>query len=219
MLYNKPKIYNTPTIYKTSAGGGGGGNNGEIIKIYDQYYRVIDINGKKWLGENLKFATDEIEVGANPGSGPGAFYYSNDYSNWAKFGLLYTWNCIPYIQNYLDNNNEGWEIPSKNDFENLMDYVGNDYKKLKINSQFAQYNNANCFWLTQDGTDDYGFGMVGGGFYEDLVAYSLRANGSLWTKDEYNSTLAAAFRMIDTTMRIDNDNKRRCYSLRLIFNG
>lgn len=69
------------------------------------------------------------------------------------------------------NSIPGWHIPSYEEFNTLLNYVGNSATE-RINALAANSNR----WLTP-GNDTYGFGMLPNGYYngDQLQEYDLRA--------------------------------------------
>ena len=71
-------------------------------------------------------------------------------SNVGKCGYLYTWEgakraCPP-----------GWRLPSKEDFEELLDYVGEDNQTRSQNLRATTWSS---------GADKYAFGALPGSNY------------------------------------------------------
>lgn len=151
----KPGAYNTPGVYK-GAGGiyngagvynyGAGGGGGNIVNIGGRDYKFVEINGKLWLAENLDYKFEynggQLPIGtAGMVSTPCAWYYQNDESQYGidkdyRCGLLYNW----YAQKYLNDNKalllpQGWRVPEKTDFDNLMSFIANANRiKVENNS-------------------------------------------------------------------------------------
>jgi uncharacterized protein (TIGR02145 family) len=101
---------------------------------------------------------------------PGSKCYGNDPKNADKYGRLYDWEtakkaCPP-----------GWHLPSKEEWQILVDYAGSDkvaVKKLKAKSGWNENGN---------GTDQYGFSALpgGGGYYGGRFNF-VGSNGHWWS--------------------------------------
>jgi uncharacterized protein (TIGR02145 family) len=132
-----------------SNGGGTASDAGETVKIGTQ----------TWMKKNLDY------------NAPGSVCYENKSANCDKYGRLYDWATAMALPSTCNSNScssqissphrgicpSGWHIPSKADWEILVDFVGGKEiagKKLKAKSGWS--NNGN-------GTDDYGFSALPGG--------------------------------------------------------
>ena len=72
-----------------------------------QVYRTVELNGKRWLAQNLNFDVGE-----------GCWFYDDDPKNGEKYGRLYTWEaakkaCPP-----------GWRLPTDEEWTALHDKYG-----------------------------------------------------------------------------------------------
>ena len=79
-----------------------------------QTYPTLQIGGNIWLAKNLQF---------DPGEG--VWPNNQDGKTDAQYGLLYTWEtaqqaCPP-----------GWQLPDVNDWDNLINYFGENYMAFK----------------------------------------------------------------------------------------
>jgi uncharacterized protein (TIGR02145 family) len=156
-----------------NGGGGGGGDDS-----YTYSGGTVKIGGKTWMAKNLDRATANSKC------------YENSADNCAKYGRLYNWNDAKSACP------SGWRLPSDADWSALTDAVGESStagKKLK--SKSGWYNNG-------DGTDDYGFaalpggyGSSDGGFDVDADADAAGNRGSWWSSTEYDARDAWARHM------------------------
>lgn len=109
-------------------------------------YKTVTIGTQTWMAENLNYTTAD------------SYCYRNDSSNCSTYGRLYFWtdamNACP----------EGWHLPTKAEFETLIDAVGGRSiagERLKSTSGwFSGLSNGN-------GTDAYGFSALPAGYWRD----------------------------------------------------
>jgi uncharacterized protein (TIGR02145 family) len=109
-------------------------------------YESVSIGGTVWMKKNLNIKTDN------------SWCYDDDPDNCAKFGRLYNWNDAKKVCP------SGWRLPDTLDWNHLAESAGgweNAGKKLK---------SANGWNDNGDGTDEYGFTALPGG-------YRLGSNG------------------------------------------
>ena len=151
----KPRIYNGAGIYKTGEEGGGGG--GETVEIGGKTYPVVTIGSQKWIGYNLDYVPDGVNVGgAGEISTPNAWYYSNNETRYGwnnkKYGLLYNFAAGEIVNASLT---DGWRVPSKSDYESLISFLGGNDQGIKIRSPYD--------WTTNLGENIYNFSLLPGG--------------------------------------------------------
>jgi len=138
-----------------------------------QEYRTVDIGGQVWFAENLNY-----EVG-------NSICYGDDPANCEIYGRLYDWetamNACP----------DDWHLPSQAEWNALSSYAQStsgcsSCDRGRLKATCGWYNNGN-------GTDDYGFSALPGGYYYTLGSFShVGITGNWWSasEDEYNSVYA-----------------------------
>jgi uncharacterized protein (TIGR02145 family) len=127
-----------------------------------KFYKTVKIGGQVWMAENLNYAAK------------GSKCYEDDEANGARYGRLYNWetakNACP----------AGWHLPSDEEWETLVNYVGGEStagKKLKSTSGWN--NNGN-------GTDDFGFSALAGGLgYSSGGCCDASYYGIWWSVNNY----------------------------------
>ena len=187
-----------------------------------QTYRTVKIGDQVWMAENLNLETDK------------SFCYNDSVEYCDKYGRLYTWAAAMDSAGTWNTNGkgcgygkacaptytfpvrgvcpDGWHLPSKAEWEELLDAVGDSSNVGKILKSTSG-------WRSGNGTDDFGFsvlpagdGWLYNGTYEDegvRVFY--------WISTERNSAYAyfiAFYNNSDGTYisrnRKDNEFMVRC---------
>lgn len=123
-------IYNAPSIYESGAGGGGGGlQPGEIV-IGEQVLQTAQINDQIWTTKNFDTILPGINynTGGDFPVGSHCWFYNRDSATYGIYGenrgLLYTASCLSIIQTYIDDILPGWRIPTKDDWQKLINFSG-----------------------------------------------------------------------------------------------
>lgn len=109
-----------------------------------QVYKTVKIGSQTWVAENLNYAYNE-------GSAQ-SYCYNSSADSCAKYGRLYIWSAAKDSAGLFDNSDkscgwgeecsasspvrgvcpEGWHLPSKADFEMLLDSVGGQLVAGKV---------------------------------------------------------------------------------------
>jgi len=126
------------------------------VEIGGRWYPYVQIGNKLWTTESLK----------NPTSNS---YQPNETD---KYGLLYPYADFTSINNLLP---EGWRIPTKSDFEDLITICG-DVGSNYISEEFG-------------GDNTNGFNACLLGYVNQSGQYLNYGNrGYLWTSTDYTSS-------------------------------
>lgn len=110
-------------------------------------YKTTQIGGKTWMAENLNYF--DIEGAASS--------IKNDWCYWDKpencesSGRLYTWKVAQRICP------EGWRLPTKADWESLLQEVGADSLNEILWKGSSKLKSVNGWENNGSGTDDFGF--------------------------------------------------------------
>ena len=110
-------------------------------------YKTTQIGGKTWMAENLNYF--DIEGAASS--------IKNDWCYWDKpencesAGRLYTWKVAQRICP------EGWRLPTKADWESLLQEVGADSLNEILWKGSSKLKSVNGWENEGSGTDDFGF--------------------------------------------------------------
>ncbi len=134
-------------------------------------YKTIKIGGKLWMAENLRYANGT----------KGTDYFSADgkAENDEQYGYLYTWDAA------TDACPSGWRLPSKDDFEELLDIV---YLARTSTSETQALMAQSPDWanyIEEEGGDDFSFGALPAGYYYGGNYYSFGYYARFWSATEY----------------------------------
>ena len=154
-------------------------------------YRYVQIGEQVWMAENLNYA---VEGGKCYGEGGKVITgYDEDYNpitktlsnaevqaNCKKYGRLYDWATTMDIPSSCNTSScsgqiqtkhkgicpSGWHIPSEDDWDTLIYYVGWFAGALKATKGWNSSDSVS----NSNGTNDYGFSALPGGYYGNDVA-------------------------------------------------
>lgn len=174
-------------------------------------YRSVIIGGKEWLAENLDFKFSGLAFGQNgtSSSEPRGNYVQNNSSSYGKYGILYNWIAVKYLEDNKSSLIPGWHVPTTAEWDALATAVGGTSvagTKLKSTTD----------WSSGAGTDDYGFSALPAGLYygsfnglgSDALFWTATENDSIGAYDQYFNTGAS--------MNLSNSQKSSQYSVRLV---
>ncbi|MDR2592485.1 MAG: fibrobacter succinogenes major paralogous domain-containing protein [Chitinispirillales bacterium] len=158
-------------------------------------YKIVKIGNQTWMAENLNYQTKT-----------GAWCYGGDESNCKKYGRLYDWNTAKTACP------KGWRLPSIDEWTELVTVAGSSTAGKKLKSKSGWDENGN-------GTDDYGFSALPGGFRDtDGGFFNVGKYGFWWTASESGGSSAFTRRMAygEAIVEEYNDDKGDGYSARCV---
>ena len=178
-------------------------------------YSTVTIGGVTWMAENLDFKFSGLVVGSSgtSSSEPRGNYYNNNESTYGKngnkYGLLYNWIAVKYLQDNRSLLIPGWHVPSKSEWDALSAAAGGDSvagTKLKSTTGWSSGNGDGTFAFSAFPAGDYN------GSFDNVRSYAY-----FWTATEYNSS-RAYYRSFITgaSMNSSNYGKNSQYSVRLV---
>jgi uncharacterized protein (TIGR02145 family) len=166
-------------------------------------YRIVEIGSQTWFVENLNYAAE------------GSRCYNNSPDSCAKYGRLYNWKTA------LKACPAGTHLPSDEEWTTLTDYVGGGEiagKKLKSASSWNWNDDKGT---SGNGTDDFGFSALSGGFGYSIGGFNyVGYYGSWWSSTEGDASYAWTRFMgynIKYVVRDDN-GKTNLYAVRCLVN-
>lgn len=178
-------------------------------------YNTVVIGGKEWMAENLDFKFSGLAVGQGSSSSePRANYYNNNESTYGengnKYGLLYNWIAVKYIEDHKSELIPGWHVPTASEWDALATAVGgSSVAGTKLKSTTG--------WSSGNGDGSYGFAAFPAGRqYSGSFSY-LGSSAFFWTATESSSSYAYN-RRFTTGASLDSDNSSKSYgcSVRLV---
>jgi uncharacterized protein (TIGR02145 family) len=159
-----------------------------IVSFEEALAQGIKIGNQQWMAKNLdvsKFRNGEdiLEVksheewsNALKTETPAFCYYNFNKENSIKFGKLYNWHAVI---DYRGLAPQGWKIPSPEDFENLLFFLGRESGiDLKhINWLNEIYGNSENIKQIHPG-----FNAMPGGFKSPAGGFGLvNESATIWT--------------------------------------
>ena len=192
-------------------------------------YKTVKIGTQTWMAQNLNY----------PASGSKC--YDDQTSNCDTYGRLYDWATAMALPSSCNSSNcasqiktkhkgicpDGWHIPSNEELGTLVKYVdpnwSSDYSnvagtKLKAKTSWNDYNSI-CGPRSGNGTNDYGFSALPGGYGSSGGYFSTVGDSGLWwSASEYDSN-SAYFRGMSYSSELairDTFNKPILFSVRCL---
>ena len=132
-------------------------------------YKTVGIVSQIWMAENLNYNAE------------GSVCYGNSDSNCDTYGRLYNWKTA------LKVCPSGWHLPSDAEWQILVKFVdGAD--KLKANSGWNNYKNFLNNETSGNGTDEYGFSALPGGYGDSGGSFGyVGCYGNWWSSREFGN--------------------------------
>jgi len=186
---------------------------GTETDIDGNLYHTIKIGSQTWMIENLKTTRfsngDQIPSVTDDTywtllssawvSKPGYCNYNNNENHAATYGRLYNWCTVNDKRGIAP---KGWHIPSRSEWQTLIDYLGGDSlagAKLK-EAGYQNWKNPNT-----GATNSSGFTALPGGYRSGNTGYfyELGSAGYWWTSTD-NGIFGAISVELHNTTRIIN---------------
>jgi len=163
--------------------------HGAPVEYEGETYETVVIGKQTWMARNLNY---NVEGSWCYGDKTGG----DSEGNCEKYGRLYNWTTAMGLSPSCQTTScagqvsekhrgvcpEGWHIPSYEDWTILINTVGSatSATKLKATSGFNMNGTK-----SGNGTDDFGFAALPGGFYNNGNFSNIGNGGYFWTTREY----------------------------------
>ncbi len=149
LFVNQPPVNNLPNTFTDPRDGA--------------VYKTVQLNGKTWMSENLKFST------------PNSWCYERQTANCNVLGRLYSW------EDALVACPKGWHLPSSEEWKSLLNYFGGYYWPIE------DFNSGNSRISYEKAVEQ--FNMVLSGLrFPDNTYQNMGSSGYYWSSDENSDT-------------------------------
>jgi len=185
-------------------------DKGEFTDLRDAaVYKWVKIGDQIWMAENLRFemglhVTDDAAWGALGDNNTDAAWcwYENDYNNRLKYGALYTYAAA------MKACPGGWHLPTEEDWSKLEQFLEDDQQGSK-----GTVLKSTEGWIDGNGTDNYGFKALPGGYRYDVNGTFLGAGGTgqWWSATEGYSESAYVHFLIHDYSAIFSDDYSKSF--------
>ncbi len=170
----------------------------DIVQVTDtdgNVYGTVTIGTQVWMAENLKTTQYNDGLGIPLVTDNGAWksintpaycWYDNNKTNYKDtYGALYNWYAVETDKLCP----EGWHVPSNDEWETLMDYLGGSGVaggKLK-EAGFEHWDAPNT-----DATNESAFTALPGGArqYSEGIFMEMGLTGAWWSASEVSEEIA-----------------------------
>jgi len=205
-----------------------------VIDQDGQYYNIVKIGSQTWMAENLNTGKMinffDGALGPEDNGTIEKYCYGNSVNNCGIYGGLYTWHemmdYIPLDEGIFDEDHlfyrynaqgicpAGWHIPTYDDWETLMDYVGASTPGVTL-------KDTSPLWKSDTiATNESGFSALPGGSlsYHPDVNDALDYNGKgvnffMWEAATHSDQIQGHYHLIyENEPTVYNSNMNLTYS-------
>ena len=163
-------------------------------------YKTIVIGTQTWMAENLNYKMD------------GSYCYDDKDSYCERYGRLYLWKSA------VKACPEGWSLPTKSEWDTLIDYVGGDdiaAKKLKSTDGSSD-------WYKKS-SNVYGFSILPNGGRFDMgeeggiAYYSAGYESKMWSSTEEDPGMVFMLQLnSDNELSLSADYSTNAFAVRCL---
>ena len=205
-------------------------NISTTIDLDGNTYKTVKIGTQEWMEENLNLdhfqngdiiqeaKTKEEWFKAGENRQPACCNYDNNSSNGEKYGKLYNFYAVSDPRGLALN---GWHVPTDAEWTVLENYLGaNGYSDKTGDALKSKYD-----WkdirdgTSRNGTDDYGWLGLPGGYLNSLGVFDYIGNYGYWWSSSQYSTDNAWYRDLsryDDYVYRNDYNKSYGFSVRCL---
>ncbi len=172
----------------------------------------VDINGTKWAVKNQNTTAHPSYLIREPIT----CHYRNE-ETFKKYGCLYTW------ADAIDVCPRGWRLPKKEDFENLLKYLGGTESYLSNIEKIKSLKDTS--W---GGTNTTGFSALPAGYrtsdgrYINFGGMGEGDTAYFWSQDKYEyynsgDTKSSHYMSLSGSALVSQTSRENAYSVRCIW--
>ena len=176
-------------------------------------YKKVSIGTQTWMGENLNYDTI------------GSVCFGSSANNCAKYGRLYNWTTA---MNGASSSSlspsgvqgvcpAGWHLPSNAEWKTLADYIGGWSKAgTRLKTSVDWFISSITY---KEGTDDYGFSALPGGYGKSDGSFSVSLSYGVWWNTTEGADNFAGAQQIGSEEGLSNSlfhDKTDLYSIRCV---
>ena len=197
--------------------GNGGGSNCSAD------FRTVTIGTQTWMAENLNCNVK------------GSKCYDNDPGNCNKYGRLYDWATAMGLPSSCNSNScsgqiqqphrgicpDGWHIPSEAEWDTLVDFAGGYNGTPGPGTKLKATSGWDPSGFNGNGTDDYGFSALPGGFGFPNGSFSYVSEHAYWWSTSEGSSSSTYYREMTygiSGIYTGNYDKSFLFSIRCVQN-
>jgi len=153
--------------------------------------RQVTIGSQTWMAENLNIKTS------------GSWCYDDSSKNCGKYGRLYSWEAA------MTACPAGWHLPTREEWDILAEFVGGE--KIPFRNVWGYAGEAlksKSGWDIGNGTDNYGFSALPGGYRSNGGGYNrIRYEGDWWTatNGDYGNAYNKIMSWLDAKLEEDDN--------------
>jgi len=161
-------------------------------------YKTVKISTQTWMAENLAYKAIS-----------GCWVYDNNQNNLAAYGYLYDW------QTAIKVCPSGWHLPSSNDWNKLIVFLGEDRageKMIETGTSHWAIPNAGA-------TNSSGFTALASGYRDGSGRFGdLKINAYFWSSSISDASYAIDRSILGRSQRVveGSSNKTTGYSVRCL---
>lgn len=170
-------------------------NLGEMVdKRNGKKYKTVTMGKLTWMAENLNYWTSHSTC------------YNNTESMCKKYGRLYEWDAAKTACP------KGWHLPSKQDFEALLNAVGGQPIAGKALRSKTGWNSG------KNGTDYFSFSAFPAGYKDEKGSFNNEGvSTTFWTStDKRSKANSIHLDSKNVEAKINNSDKQFGYSVRCV---
>ncbi len=167
---------------------GGGTPPGTVTDYDGNIYETVTIGTQTWMKESLRSLHYSDGTPVND-----VWVYDDDENNAEIWGRLYSWDAAMRSASSSNGNPsgvqgicpQGWHLPSKAEFEQLIDYVG------AVGGGWKLKETGGTYWeMPNSNTNESGFSARGSGERSNVAGtyQYLKEHADFWSATEQNSS-------------------------------